>query len=499
MFLVPFAAVCKEHESSEKRIGAWSGSVSVLLDYRENERENDFDVGNTLRLKNDSLFRGKGSFYFHGRHRFDLSGKTDRDNAHESKTDTRIFQTYFDFRNWAQRPSYLRIGRQWLHDFETVHIDGLLAGVDDLGIFDLKAFYGRPVSEFVSTESQFVYGAQFGFPFLDTRFRLNYIKNDQSSDIMSDQISLFFTRRLLEQGRLYGEFKRLDSDNRELRAGTSWFVSSMNMDWSLDYYRRLNKYPEDGDKDAVKDDRLFSEYARVLGQSQEIERTSFNLMKYFNRFAAGAGIINVDVLGGGASDSGNRETQNVYASFHVFDWPLEGLDLSFHAHDLKQRFEQSYLDKIAAENPLPATELLPSDPPFPDQDIGVTRSSVRTRDDAYSLGIQLDYQPNRDLKMSGGFSYSDYDFSTDFERNVALGTAAKRQESPCGVVACAPELLYSDFGSTHVNRNYFWSSSWQLSPAWRLRLRADYDRSRVSNNYRTRGYKNFRVGLNYRF
>ena len=449
----------------------WSGAATFTLDYDENEREDDVDFSTHLRMKMGAdLWGRRVSFVFNGRSRFDLDhGSSDRDRAFEKRTDQRVFQAFIETPDRWPGGTGIRLGRQWMHEIENVHLDGLRFSMKNEAS-DLMIFGGRPVSEFSSTSSDYVYGGQIRwFPF-DSELRLYALVNDED-EYVNDQTGIGFSRSFLQRRvRANGDLKFLNGRGREIRGGVSSFIPSVNTDLSAHYYQRLYR----SDPDEIAGDRVFSDFFRILTQRQRLQQLNLSFTKYLDSLAFGFGgnatIVNND-------DAGNRDAIHVYLNLHVFDFIKKDLALLLQANFVRQTFSsrQSY-------------------------DINGASGTIDTesRDHTYGASGQLDYQMNRDTRFSTGIAYSTWDFSSDADPLVGFDFT-EAASSPIGVLTNTPELLSQDLGGEYITRTWFFECKKRFEEKWELRLRASYDRSTLSNNIGSHGYIQAVLRLTRRF
>ena len=447
----------------------WSGSIIYAFDYDENEREDDFDFSTYLRTRTGVTLRErKVSLVFNGRLRTDLdSGSSDRDRAFEARTDKRIFQAYLDTKDWWPWASGIRIGRQWVHEIESIHMDGIrFSTKSDKANF--MVFGGRPVSEFSAVSSHHVYGGQMRLLVGGLDIPLHFLLNDEDRYV-NDQAGIGFSRGLWNrQAHAYGDYTLLNGRGRELRAGISSFVSAFNMDVSARYYQRLT---ESG-SDETADDRIFSEYFRILNTSRRLRQLDLTLTKYFSRFAVGGG-LNVTAVD--RDDSGNRKATHRYVNLHVFDFLANDLSLLLQANIARQQFDSQYAYNIQGS-------------------AGAT--DTRGRDETFSVSGQLDYRADRDTRVSAGVSWSDYDFSSSVNPNVIFTQEAMEAH---GVLTNVPHLLTQDLGGDFIVKTYFLRLRKRFASGWEAQLRMSYDRGGLSRNIGNRGYKRVLLRLTRRF
>ena len=435
-----------------------SGYITHSFDYKQNERENDIDASTHLRIKNNfTLNEREVSLVFNGRLRADLdSGDSDRDLALEKQTDVRVFQAYAEVNQLRSPIASFRIGRQWMHEIENVHIDGIRLTTDNQ-IANYTIFGGRPVSEFSSTKSHFIFGAQARFSG-KFNLRLNYLANHGGQQV-NKQVGVVLSRRLLNNRvNVYGEYKCLNGKGQELRLSMSAFIPSINTDLSARYFQRSNRnnYAE------IADDRIFSDYYRILGSAQKLQQSELTLTRYFNRFALGAGVNKTDI---NDSDPGNRKSIHSYVSLHVFDVIKEGVNLQLQASRVEQEFSDRYVYNVNGTD-------------------GITE--IASRDKTRFASGEIEYRPHRDLRVSVGVAFSKFNFLSSLDPNVVLTDSAM---SPIGVLTNTPHLLIQDLGGHHIVRTSYVRLRKRLTPDWEVRLRVQYDHGEISNNLESQGYR----------
>ncbi len=445
-----------------------SGKLTFTFDYDQNERENDFDFSIGARTEMDTTLYGRQiSLVFNGRSRFDMDhGSSDRDRAFEARTDQRVFQAFIDTPTFGE--SGIRLGRQWIHEIENVHLDGLRFSMKN-NKSDLIVFGGRPVSEFSSISSDYVYGGQFRLLPSDSEWRLYFLLNDEAPYV-NDQTGIGFSHSLWQRrARVYGDFTLLNGRGRELQLGTLAFIPAIKTDLSARYYQRLQKSRATID---LADDRIFSEYFRILGAAQRLHQFDLTVTKYFNTFAV-AGGWNVTAVDN--DDSGSRNAMHAYFNLHIFDFIKKDLALLLQANVVRQKFDSQYSYDIAGSSGTVGAE---------------------SRDVNFGGSGQIDYRMNRDTRFSIGTSYSNYDFSSQADPHVIFTEAAS---SPIGVLTNVPELLSQDLGGNFIIRTWFFEFRKRLTSKWEIRLRTSYDRSTLSRNIGSRGYKQAFLRLTRRF
>ena len=444
-----------------------SGNAVYTVRYDENEREDDFDLSAHLRTKKDIMLYGQRlSLVFNGRLRTDLdSGKSDRDQAFEEKTDERIYQAYLETKN--KGGGRIRLGRQWVHEIENTYIDGLhFSGKNDK--VDFTVFGGRAVSEFSSTSSHYVYGGRTRLFRGDYEIRLHFILNDEDPYV-NDQVGVGFSRSLWDrQAHAYGDVTFLNNRGRRLRLNLSAFISAFNLDVSARYYERLNR----SRPDETSDDRIFSEFFRILNTAQKQRQLGLTLTKYFDDFALGGGL---NVTSVDDSNPGNRKAIHGYVNLHFFDFFVKDLVLLLQANAIRNKFSEQYAQDFGGPSSI---------------------TDAEGRDKTLSLSGQFDYRISRHTRIAAGVSYSDYDFFSSINTGQIFTEEAM---SVHGALTNVPHLLYQDLGGSFIVRSYFVRLRTPLGPKWEVRLRLGYDQGGLSKNAASRGYKRFLFRLTRRF
>ena len=122
----------------------------------------------------------------------------------------------------------LTVGRAYLSHLHQTHLDGgeLSAGTDKLRVF---AFAGRPVSFFLDTEDDWVYGAGLDLAFFAaTHLRADYLGmsiEDVKDDAFAARVDQGFVAGPLD-GNVYAEYRYLDGPSQIELAATGKVAST---------------------------------------------------------------------------------------------------------------------------------------------------------------------------------------------------------------------------------------------------------------------------------
>jgi len=446
------------------------GSLRFLSEFEEGTTtQDDYDFSTYLRLELDPLFHEKASFYFYGRSRIDFDSESDIDDALE-ESDHRIFQSYLSLKD-IPKPFGLRLGRQWIHEVEGVHLDGLRFDVKKWGDFDFMGFAGRPVSEYTSTDSEQVYGGEIRYrPFRNALFRLTIVRSDEDHPIIDDHIGIHWVQKFWNRVRVYGDYKALNRRSKDFRIGASTFLEPLALDLHGNYYRRVNRTPKPGTDDV--EGRRFSEFYQLLGTTERLERYGFRATRYFNdQYAISGGLSVINILD--KETPSHRESERYFLTFHIYNFLISNLQLSIDGNYVKARFD--------SENSYTSTSTLGDE---------ILTSEIKREEEVFVFSGQLEYQVHKDLKVALGSSYGDYDFSSSVNTSQAFNDYFLND---------GRDLLFSGLGGRFITRTYFAEMRWKIKKDLNAKILAEWDHSKLSANIETEDFARIVASVDYRF
>jgi len=446
------------------------GSYRSMLEYEEDPvSDHDLDWGQYLRFHAQPLLSPKNSFHFFGRVRTDFDHESSVDEAF-ARSDHRIFQAYGEFRDWLPS-TRLRLGRQWIHEVEAVHLDGIRAEWLDAGPFDFMGFAGRPVSAYSSTDGHQVFGGEVRYePWNSTLFRVTGVRNDEDHPAIDDQVGLHWDQYWVPGVRTYAEYTFLNERGKEFRTGGTAFIHPLQVELSGSYYRRVNRSPVP-ERDDI-DSRRFSEFYYLLGESEELERYGLTATRFFGEhFSILTGWSQVSILG--KDNPSNRNTDRYYGTLSWYDFPIKKMDLSLTGNYVRAKYtsDLSYTVDHA-------------------QGTDEVNSRLEGDEETFVITGQLDYELSRAVEMSVGSAYGDYDFSTEIELNQTYSEE---------FLQFSRNYLVSGMGGQFITRTFFAEIRWKIRDNLTTRLLGEWDQSEVSANQEDEGYGRLVAGLTWRF
>lgn len=468
-FVITCAALpVKAEDTEDSRLVDFEGSYRAVFDYEQDEIDgDDLDFKQYLRLNLHPFFHEKAAFHFYGRVRADIDSDTVTDKA-LSQSDHRVFQAYAELDGMPAR-TRVRLGRQWIHEVEGVHVDGARAEVMDWSGVDFMAFGGRAVSAYSSTEGHEVIGGAAGYrPFRGALLRLTGVWNDEENPITDDEVGLYWLQRVGETSRFHADYKILNRRGKEFRLGASTFIPAWQTELLGNYYRRVNRSPIPERDDVFG--RRFSEFHTLLGEVEELDRYGLTGTRYFaDRFALSGGCSLIDIRG--RENPANRDTERYFLAFHFYDLLLEHMDVSITGNYIHAELESQETQTVEYTGEQ------------------VTKEYERD-EETFLITGEARYRISPAARVSVGSAYGDFDFSSSVDLDQAY--SQEFLDTQLG-------WLVSGLGGRFITRTYFAEFRWRIRKELTARFLAELDHSKISANNDTDDYVRLVTGLTYTF
>jgi hypothetical protein len=467
VLLVPSAAeeTAGQPQIQTRRI---TGSFRTLIELEQDDLSGtDLDAGAYLRLNVYPFVNEHSLFHFYGRLRFDLDGESPTDDALKG-SDQRIFQAYLELRQWP-RPLDIRLGRQWVHEVEGVYLDGCRFDVALRHNLGLTLFGGRPASAYSSRQHQYLVGGRASFsPFKATTLRLTGVRSDEDHPEANDQIGFHVSQTLWKTCRLYGDYKILNTRDKEIRLGGNGLIPAIQLELRGSYYHRLNRIPNPR-KDDVEA-RYFSDYFLLLDSVETLDRYALSATKYLGEhFAVGGGFSVTSIKG--KENPTNRESEHYFVSFQVFHLPIKRLTFSVDANLAKASFsnhdETLFTDVFGQQEEVTTT--------------------IKQDDQSFFITGQVDYQFSKAFRASVGSAYGDFDFERVMRSDQQVLETVPRS------------FLFTSDGEKFITRTYFVELDYKLNVNWSTRLLIEYNHSKINTGSDPDDYGRVVSSILYRF
>lgn len=221
----------------------------------------------------------------------------------------------------------IRAGRQYIHEVENLHFDGLKMESENYNGIRLTTFAGMPVHFFETSDSgDLLAGVSVEFqPINDSRIRLNYTYvNDNNNDIDGNDDNLFelsWRHNIKEWWNVYADFSMIDQTGRDAEIRSGWMFPDIDMDVNVSVFKQLSVLE---DFTTELDD-----FNVIIGDFFPYTEYSVNAYKGFlQNFGLAAG-FNIRELND-AADEGqfNHEFDHYYVTLSSHNLPLDGSSVS---------------------------------------------------------------------------------------------------------------------------------------------------------------------------
>lgn len=208
----------------------------------------------------------------------------DIDDPRDDDWPDRLSTAWIDLYDIGYDGSSLRVGRQYLPEFDGLHIDGARLSLERLGPFDFTAFGGRPVTYFSGVHGDATYGFSGNYRITPwARVRAKYYRySDDSLDLDDDQAEVELWLRREHWAFFHASLGTLDSDLKDMILDGKLVHDEWNTYLTLRYYRLFTPIGENTIE--------FSPFFAVLDELEPFSRSDIRLTKRFGEI--------VDVFGG---------------------------------------------------------------------------------------------------------------------------------------------------------------------------------------------------------
>lgn len=248
------------------------------------------------------------------------------DDSIEDGTVIRPYEFYADIAGESAIKK-VRIGRQYIHEIENLHVDGIKVEFNDIKGVRFGMFGGKPVHFFeTSSEGDYLSGTFVEFKPLDgLRIKMDYSYVNDNNDDFGGNGDNFFNINIRQniKGRwnIYADFSMLDEHGRDLELRSSWVFPENDFDISVAVFKQLN---------TLQDFTIeFDDYNAITGDYFPYTEYSLNIFKGINKnISIGTG-FNIRELNE-AKDEGlfNHEYRMYYATLSVNDLPFKGTSIN---------------------------------------------------------------------------------------------------------------------------------------------------------------------------
>lgn len=243
------------------------GNVDTVYRSRWIDGESDQDFYQYWNLEFEDLVPGYARGSFSLRLNSDFDGRVDSarglgeyvfdrdpfysvDDARDDIEYADLYTGFVDVFNGSPDGGYLRIGRQYLDDFDWIHADAVSLNLPLTSCIRMIGFMGQSVSFYSGHDDDFSGG--IGFEILQSpKDRWLFTYHRYADDIASNDTFKAETWQQLWYGaHLHGRFRTLDDDPRELSLNFSQYITPLDLTLLLDYRRLFTEIEDEGRHDS---------------------------------------------------------------------------------------------------------------------------------------------------------------------------------------------------------------------------------------------------------
>ncbi|MGR3310265.1 MAG: hypothetical protein ACUZ77_05755 [Candidatus Brocadiales bacterium] len=259
------------------------------------------------------------------------------DDTYKKTLTGRLYELYADIKDVGIIDN-TRIGRQYIHDVESLHFDGIKLSFNDLfpgvksqrGIQRVRftAYGGVPVHLFESQpDGDFIAGAASEIiPRDGTRVRLDYIHvNDHNKTIGNHEDNLYVLsawQYMAEWWDIFGRYSLINGNGRDAQVRSVWNFSDIDLDIKFSFFRQLK---------TLNDFSIeFDEYFFLMGSYFAFSQYKFDVYKGLGKYLGiDLGLSIRDMDNNGREGAFNHEFNRYYGTLLINDYPFKGTSFSF--------------------------------------------------------------------------------------------------------------------------------------------------------------------------
>ena len=264
-FLLPFGARAQPYgPTSSPDI---HGSVNTVYRSRWLDNESDQDFYQYWDVEMEELVPGHARGAFSLRLNHDLDGRVDGapgrgiyvfdrdpffsvDDARNDVEYADLYTGYVDLFNGTPDAGYLRIGRQYLRDFDWIHADAVTLNLPVSSWARLTGFFGQAVSFYSGHTDDWTGGVALELK--ESRYnRWVFGYHRYEDDIAdNDTFKVETWRRLWEGAHLHAKFRTLDEDPRDLAVNLSQYFEPLDLTLFMDFRRLFSALGNESRQDS---------------------------------------------------------------------------------------------------------------------------------------------------------------------------------------------------------------------------------------------------------
>jgi len=238
------------------------GFVNTIYRTRNIEGESDQDFYQYWNIEAEELVPGRASGAFSLRLNTDLDGRVDGapglgtyvfdrdpfysvDDARNDREYVDLYTGYIDLYNGTPDNGYLRIGRQYLQEWDYIHADAVKLELPVSSAVKLKGFFGQAVSFYSGHTNDWTGGVGVEIaPSYGNRWWFGY---DKYADDIADNDS--YTAETWqspwEGAWFHARFRGLDDEARDLDLNLSQYFTPLDLTLFVDVHRLFSKLEDE--------------------------------------------------------------------------------------------------------------------------------------------------------------------------------------------------------------------------------------------------------------
>ncbi|MCL4735044.1 MAG: hypothetical protein KJ050_08910 [Candidatus Omnitrophica bacterium] len=242
------------------------GFVNTVYQSRSTNGEHDQDLYQYWDIETEELVPGRARGAFSLRLNTDIDGRTgyapgrgtymyDLDPFY-SVDDARdreyadLFTGFVDLYDGSPADGYLRVGRQYLEEFDYIHADAITLRVPLTEWAKFTAFFGQAVSFYSGHDSDWTGGVALELQQSPgSRWLFEYHKyEDDIAD--NDSYGVETWQKLWEGAFFHAKFRGLDDQARDVTLNFSQYISPLDLTLLLDYQRLFSELEDESRHDS---------------------------------------------------------------------------------------------------------------------------------------------------------------------------------------------------------------------------------------------------------
>ena len=239
----------------------------------------------------------------------------DIDDARDEQWPDRLNTAWADLHGFGWGDLSLRLGRQYLYEFDGLHIDGGYIRFEPRKRLEFTAFGGRPVTYYSGTHGDGTFGVSSTYrPTRSLKVRGKYYRySDDSQNLDDDQAEIELWARRGSWAYFHGSLGTLDSDLKDLILDAKLIQHEWDAYLIVRYYRLLSE---------IDDHTIaFSPFFAVLDELEPFGRGEIRANKRFGQrldVFAGVTVRREDASGDNDGDVSNSDYERYDAGVSVY-------------------------------------------------------------------------------------------------------------------------------------------------------------------------------------